>query len=306
MKSLMHNDLESLNAQFGLADQLRFVSGEGGLAKAVISNALADAEIYLHGGHLTHFAPKGQAPVIWMSRQARFSSDKPIRGGAPVVWPWFGAHESDSRLPQHGFARVSMWTVAASEALADGATRLSLALSDSPGTRQLWPHGFKLCLDIVVGDTLQLALTAVNTSDAGVRVGAALHTYFVVADIARVYIDGFDGVEYLDKPDHYARKRQQGVVRFNGEVDRIYLATEGACEVVDSVMRRRIIVSKRGSASTVIWNPWEKNAKAMADFDDDGFNTMVCVESANAADDVRYLAPGQRHTLLQHIALAPL
>jgi glucose-6-phosphate 1-epimerase len=42
----------------------------------------------------------------------------------------------------------------------------------------------------------------------------------------------------------------------------------------------------------------------MADFSDDGFQNMVCIEAANTADDVYQLAPGETHTLTQTIGVA--
>ena len=36
----------------------------------------------------------------------RFAPGQPIRGGVPVIFPWFGAREGE---PMHGFARLSDW-----------------------------------------------------------------------------------------------------------------------------------------------------------------------------------------------------
>ncbi len=43
----------------------------------------------------------------------------------------------------------------------------------------------------------------------------------------------------------------------------------------------------------------------MADFGDDEYRTMVCVETANAADDVRTVAPGGSHRLRAVISVEP-
>jgi len=294
--------IEQLNAQYRLGSQLSFQPGEGGLIKVVISNKYADAEIYLHGGHLTHFQPKNTQAVIWMSKQALFTKDKAIRGGIPICWPWFGPHATDSNLPQHGFVRTSEWSVIASESLADGCTRLCLGL-EGDGTNRLWTHSFELVLVITVGTQLQLALTAMNTGSNAIELGAAFHTYFAVDDSSTIRISGLDGCQYLDKPDNYALKNQHGDICITGEIDRVYLETLNDCAIDDPVLKRKIIVSKEGSASTIVWNPWVKNAKAMADFNDDGYQSMVCIESANAADDVRVLEPGECHTLIQRIAM---
>lgn len=294
--------MSDLNDRYGIDGCLSFCEGEGGLTKAVITNQFADAEIFLHGGHLTHFQPKHAQPVIWMSKQAIFSQEKAIRGGVPICWPWFGPHATDSSKPQHGFARSSEWSVIASDALSDGSTRLCLGL-ESDGTNPLWSQPFELVFMVTVGARLQLSLTAMNTGSEQVELGAAFHTYFNVGDSRQIKVSGLDGCEYLDKPDDYALKNQVGDIEIDGEVDRVYLETLDDCVIDDPVLKRKIIVSKEGSASTIVWNPWVDNAKAMADFNDDGYQTMVCIESANAANDVRELEPGEAHTLTQCISV---
>ena len=290
--------MEQLNNQYGIEGHLSFAIGNGGLTKAVIKNELAEAEVYLQGGHLTHFQPKGIPPVIWMSSSAFFGEGKAIRGGVPICWPWFGPHASNSELPQHGFARTSEWTVVASNALPDRVTSLSLGLSGD-GSNKMWPHSFDLVLEFIVGRQLKLILTATNTGSKALELGAAFHTYFNVGDSSKIAISGLGGRDYLDKPDNYARKHQEGDIAIAEEVDRVYLDTADECIIRDSVLNRKIRVSKQGSLSTIVWNPWVEKAKSMADFDDEGYKTMVCIESANAADDVRVLEPGHKHQIVQ-------
>ena len=42
----------------------------------------------------------------------------------------------------------------------------------------------------------------------------------------------------------------------------------------------------------VVWNPWDKRAKAMADFGDDEYKHMLCVEAA-AIEKPITLKPGE-------------
>jgi D-hexose-6-phosphate mutarotase len=62
-------------------------------------------------------------------------------------------------------------------------------------------------------------------------------------------------------------------------------------------LRRRIRIDKQGSAATVVWTPWADKAAAMGDYTADGWRQMLCVESANAADNALTLQPGEAHTL---------
>ena len=62
-------------------------------------------------------------------------------------------------------------------------------------------------------------------------------------------------------------------------------------------LRRRIHIAKSGSRATVVWTPWTEKADKMGDFGPDGWRGMVCVESANAAQNTVTVRPGGSHTL---------
>jgi len=300
--------IEALNARFALTDHLWFQSGENGLPKVQIDNGLATAEVYLQGGHITAFQPQGSEPVLWMSPLAQFQSGKAIRGGVPVIWPWFGAHAIDKHKPQHGFARTTEWQVNATKALPDGRTQLQLQMQDTPATHALWPHAFALSLTITVGKALKIELTSHNTGEQVFTVGGALHSYFAIGDVEQMHIDGLFGCNYIDQLDGNRIKQQNEIIGIRQEVDRIYFDTEDTCTegiytIFDAQLLRQIYIKRTGSRSTVIWNPWKNKAKAMADFPNDGYQRMVCIETANAVDDVRHLAPGDTHTLSQIISL---
>ncbi len=58
-----------------------------------------------------------------------------------------------------------------------------------------------------------------------------------------------------------------------------------------------IRVKKEGSKATVVWNPWIAKAKAMADFADEEYLTMICVESGNVGKNRLVIAPGKSETM---------
>ena len=290
--------LAQLNSRFGLIDQLKFVEGPGGLIFAEIDNALGTAYLCLQGAHVTTFRPKDQAePVVWLSDYAKFAVGKSIRGGAPVCWPWFGPHATETGFPGHGFARTVMWDVTATAALASGETEITLALVETEQTRAQWPHPTRVELKVAVGQSLKMTLSTSNLGDSEIRIGEALHTYFQIGDIAEIKLLGLEGCEYLDKVGSSNRRTQSGDVSFTGEVDRVYLNTEATCVIEDSRLKRRISVAKTGSRSTVVWTPWREKADKMGDFGVDGWRRMVCVESANALDNVVVVAAGQTHRM---------
>ncbi len=286
-----------LNQRFSIPGHVSFKEIAPGLAMAEIANAHAAASVVLQGAHLTTWQPRGQAPVIWLSPLAKFLPGKSIRGGVPVCWPWFGPHAGDAKLPGHGFARTVMWEVLETRALPDGATFLRFGLVGSEVTRTQWPHPSGAQLEITVGATLKVELATRNSGAEAFALGEALHTHFHVSDLANVRITGLEGCEYLDKVGAPARRRQDGAVAIASEVDRIYLDVPGDCLIEDGGLRRRIRIAGTGARSAVVWNPWIEKAEKMGDFGPDGYRGMVCVETANAADNVVTVAPGTEHRM---------
>ncbi|MGH8672401.1 MAG: D-hexose-6-phosphate mutarotase [Burkholderiales bacterium] len=290
-------DLSTLNTRYTIPGQLSFGEAPGGLVVAEISNAQAAATIALQGAHVMNWAPRGAQPVIWLSRAAKFVPGKSIRGGVPICWPWFGPPATESSFPAHGFARTTLWEVVETRAMAGGATQLVFSLIPTAATRAQWPHPTTLECHITVGTVLEIELVTRNTDTVPVTIGDALHTYFAVGDVRNVAIRGLEDCLYIDKVNAGKRESQVGPVTFSAETDRIYLDTGADCLIEDPQLRRRIRVSKRGSHSTVVWNPWVEKAAKMGDLGENGYLNMVCVESTNAAEDVITIAPEAEHRL---------
>jgi D-hexose-6-phosphate mutarotase len=285
-------------------DGVRLEQGPGGLERLVLRAAEGEAHVFLQGAHVSHFQPKGEKPVLWMSGESRFEAGKPIRGGVPVCFPWFGPKAGSPEAPMHGFARILTWTVSAVTREPDASLRAVLELSAEAAARGGFPHELALSLTVSVGRALRLALAVRNVNGAPATYEEALHSYFAVSDVRQVRIRGLEGVGYLDKTAAMIRKPgETGPITIVAETDRVYLGTTGTVTIEDPGWRRRIVVSKAGSATTVVWNPWIAKAKAMPDFGDDEWTGMVCVETANAGDDAVTLAPGASHVMTATIEL---
>jgi D-hexose-6-phosphate mutarotase len=281
-----------------VADVVVVEAGAGGLPRARVKGAHADAELYLQGGHLTRWQPHGAASVLFLSPRATYAPGRAIRGGVPLVFPWFGAHATDPQAPIHGFARTRSWRLVTSGPGADGSIVLELTLEHDEATRRLWPPAFTLRYRVTVGEVLNLALEVVNTSPAPFTFEAALHTYLAVGDIEAVAVSGLEHTTYIDKVDVFTRKRQGAEpLRLTGETDRVFLGTRARCIVDDRVLGRRLVVDKEGSATTVVWNPWAARTREISDLGADDWRRMICVETANAADDAVTLPAGEHHVL---------
>ena len=291
-------DISTLNAQFGQLDQLMFESVESGLMVVNINNQHAKAKLSLQGGHLLSWEPKGEESVIWLSQDAVFSEGKSIRGGIPICWPWFGADLVNNSFPAHGYVRTQNWNVLKTEALSDGSTFISLKLSQESVPQEYLMADVELELQVTVGDKLEMALITRNASEEVITIGGALHTYFNVSNIQNVTINGLENQTFIDALGKWQRKKETDPITINAEIDRIYLDTpENDCIIVDAGFKRRIRISKQGSHSTVVWNPWIDKSERMGDMGTDGYKNMVCVETTNAADDVITIESGGEHRM---------
>ena len=261
-----------------------------------VSNASARAKIALQGAHLFHYERIGEAPLLWLSKKSLFRTGQAIRGGVPVCWPWFGKNPANSELPQHGFARTSVWNLLQVKEIDEQTTEVILQLLPSAETFQLWPYKFELLLSITVGQgqELALSLSTKNVDAQAFEITEALHSYYAIENINNVYIEGLADKLYFDSVTG-KECQQQGNVTIFREVDRIYRKVDYPVSLHDR--SRTISINARGSASAVVWNPWQEKSTAMTDMEDDSYKTMLCVETTNAPGDAIQLAPGEQHTL---------
>ena len=299
--------LTELTDGFGIPGVLEFVEGNGGLLCARVTSEACKGTVYLHGAHVAEWAPAGAGDVLFLSKESVFAEEKAIRGGVPVVFPWFGPRTGErTDGPMHGFARLQVWDVAFA-AVSGGDVHLTLTLGPTEFSRALGYDDFRLVYEVVMGATLTLRLSVVNGGDKELKFEEALHTYLRVGDAEQVKIVGLGGVEYIDKRDGMKRKRQEEeVLTLTGTTDRPYLNTESTVTLEDAVLGRKVVVEKKGSRTTVVWNPWVEVAKTLADFGDDEWKVMTCVETANAAEDAIVLRGSEAHTMEAKISVVGL
>jgi glucose-6-phosphate 1-epimerase len=292
-----------LEEQFGIPGVLRFDETPGGLVRAVVTSLAAQAEIYLQGAHVARWTPRGQRPVLFLSERSEFLPGKAIRGGVPVIFPWFGPRGGGLPGPSHGFARTSIWTLEETAILENGSAEtvpvtMLFSLAPDSVSRGFGYGDFHLRYRVTVSARLELELEVSHDGSEPFTYEEALHSYFAVGDITQVAVAGLAGTTYIDKVDGYRCKVQrEEPLRFSGETDQVHLHTKAKCVVHDAGWERRIAIEKSGSASTVVWNPWAEKTLGLKDMDPDDWRGMVCVETANVADDAITLQPGATHTM---------
>jgi D-hexose-6-phosphate mutarotase len=111
-----------------------------------------------------------------------------VRGGIPVLFPICGGLPADfSALPQHGFARDQVWSLAA---LPDGDGVL-LELADSPETLRVYPHPFRLRMAVrLQASALAVEVQVENRGAAPLPFSFGLHPYFAVSALEAVEVEG--------------------------------------------------------------------------------------------------------------------
>ncbi len=279
-------------------DGVRLESGPGGLDRLRLEASEGEAHVFLHGGHVSHFQPKGERPVLWLSGASRFERTHAIRGGVPVCFPWFGPKAGAPEAPMHGFARILPWALVGVTREPSGRLEATLELTAEAAARGGFRLELGLTLTLSVGRSLRLTLAVHNAGAAPALFEEALHSYFAVSDVTQVRVHGLEATSYLDKTEAMARKPgTAGPIAISAETDRVYLDTTASVTIEDPGWDRRVVVSKTGSAITVLWNPWVAKARAMPDFGDDEWPRMLCVETANVGEHALTLAPGATHVM---------
>ncbi len=193
-------------------------------------------------------------------------------------------------------ARIQFWKFKDAVSLPDGSDTLTFELSVTE------PHPLTVSMSVNFGAKLTVSLTTINTGKTAFQLADAIHTYFHVGEISEIRIHGLGGAVAENRVDNTEFTAEEAF-GFEAETDYIY-HSEAAVTIEDRKLKRKILVEKENSRTTIVWNPWIAKSQRMPDFGDEEYHTMVCVEAANCSVDKIDLAPGASHTLTQKISLA--
>eukprot|EP01064_Diplonema_japonicum_P026251 TRINITY_DN37663_c0_g1_i1.p1 TRINITY_DN37663_c0_g1~~TRINITY_DN37663_c0_g1_i1.p1 ORF type:complete len:365 (+),score=59.86 TRINITY_DN37663_c0_g1_i1:33-1097(+) len=276
-KAMGRRNMEELNKRHGIVGSVRFCYGEGGLVKAVLSHGDGNtAEVYLYGAHVTRWAVDGH-DALWMSPDTNYTEGEPIRGGIPLCWPQFGHGD----LPLHGFLRTSPeWTIVDTESNENNVC-ISLQHLATPATLALYNHLFKVTYSVhLKPHSLTTSLKVENTGEMPLEFTTAMHNYFSIPHLGHARVEGLAGVTYTDKLKDFAEfEEKNSAVSITEPTDRIYADTPSAVGLNDGCFAKVDIHKSPSLPDVVVWNPGAEKALAMRDFNNFGWNSMLCVES---------------------------
>jgi glucose-6-phosphate 1-epimerase len=298
------SNINQLNADYGIANKVKFVAGKGGFPVMEIQNEYAQAVISLYGGQVLSFQPVTQTQdLMFVSTQAFYQTGKAIKGGTPICWPWFGNDPEEKGRSSHGFVRNRLWQMREVVSTQDGATKIIMGLVDTDETRKIWDYSFDLAIAITVGSSLTIELITCNTGNKPFSITQAMHTYFRIGDIKQVQVLGLEAKNYIDKVDGGKQKTQSGIVTFSEECDRIYLNVPSELVINDAAFDRKIKITTNNSNTAIVWNPGSVVSAKMADLGDLDYQHFVCVETANAANEIIEVSAGDEYQLIANYSI---
>ena len=256
-----------------------------------IQNDSATVKIALQGAHIFEYKRRDE-DILWLSETSDFELGKAIRGGVPICWPAFGMNNPE--LPQHGFARTSLFEFISSVEVDSDTTVVDLRLTHSEDSLKLWNYKFELVLKVTISDKLTMELKTTNLDEKEFKLTQALHSYFKLSDISNAVVKGLNNKPCFDALTNKTNI-QNGDITFNQEFDRVFQEVD--CELILHDKEKTISINNEGSSSVVVWNPWIDKCKRMSAMQDEAYKEFICIESANAFEDFITLKPNEEHTL---------
>ena len=235
--------------------------------------------------------------VLWTASAPEYLPNKPVRGGVPVVFPWFGDHKTDPQLPAHGFARSLTW-----QTEANGPATVTFTCQDTEQTRAIWNHAFRVALTVSLDEALTLAMVVTNSGDQEFQFEAALHSYFAAGEIHEASVHGLQGVPFVE----HAREPEgdwdsNAPIQFRAETDRVFQHVPDELTLRAQTLARTVTLRSNNAGSAIVWNPWPNKTARLSQMRTDDWRSFVCIETANVADHAVTLAPGAQHEMTLRI-----
>ena len=254
-------------------------------------NAYGQITVAEYGGQLLSWKDANGCEQLYTPNDLQLQSGKALRGGVPICFPQFSGR---GNLPKHGLVRTRPWRL-----LAKTETAMILSISEDRDSLAIWPTAFELIQTIVLDENgLSIALDVHNLSNQPTVFTAALHTYLRVSDVTQCALQGLQGLEYEDAADEGRYKTQQGDLRIDGEVDRVFADAPKSLLLKRAALRQAqgaysdLCIEQGGFNDTVVWCPGPKIAATFTDMPADDWQHMLCIEAAAAAQPVTLLAGG--------------
>ena len=253
------------------------VTYRGAQAIQIHQAEVGSATVLLHGGQVVSWIDPTGRERLYLSPLSDLQGNSAVRGGVPVIFPQFSARGPWVR---HGFARNLPWQFLAAEKGEGDQVSATLALGESPASLTLWPHRFRCELKVTLSPgQLALCLSIRNTDVQPWTFSAALHTYLAAGPLGTLSLRGLEGLSYEDALQANALgQATDGPLRIDRATDRIYFGTHRPLHLI--APGGAMHIDQLGWPDTVVWNPGQAGAQALADLPDNDYDRFLCVEAA--------------------------
>lgn len=280
--------IEQLSREHAIPGTIDFLHGAGDLVSVTLKRDRENSlDLVLFGAQILSWRHRGEER-LFLSKKSAFDGKKAIRGGVPIVFPQFGLGD----MPAHGFARIMNWDVHRTARNSDGTLVIVLSLSANDETKKMWGADFAAELEYRLSDTLTTIMRVKNNGSGALEFQNAFHTYFSVADIAHVIVEGLSGKKFLDS----TKNREPGTearatITFDAETDRIYTDAPALVRIVDTKRGGSISIQSTQCRDAVVWNPWVTRCAQITDLEANDYQRYVCIEPGNVCEKIN-VAPG--------------
>lgn len=267
------------------------------------SDVSTQVKILKFGGTVISWKHKGDEK-LWLSDAAKLDGSKAVRGGIPLVFPVFGKCKDSQHptynLPQHGFARNSLWEFLGQTKENPPTVQFGLGPENIDSELfELWGSGkndFTLILTVCLGDDyLRTEIDVENTGREAFDFNWLFHTYLRVPDVTDTVVTNFMDAKCYDQLIAEEYNEKAPMISFHEEFDRIYKGIDTG-KVFQIVELGKVLttVKRENLPDTVVWNPWIKKSAGMSDFEPkDGYMKMLCIEPGYVAK-FKLLGPGEK------------
>ncbi|KAF8604959.1 galactose mutarotase-like protein [Ceratobasidium sp. AG-I] len=246
----------------------------------------SSVEIMLYGATVVSWKSSASGSSIpsterlFVSKKAILDGSKPVRGGIPIAFPFFGppSKPEHSKMGQHGFARSTVWKF--DSVVMDNETGVSVRLVLEPTSeiQAVFPNPFHLAYVVTLtAHQLSTDLHVKNTGTEPLTYQALLHTYFE-ADAASCTVSPLKGLTYIDKTNNYAETDAVPVGQYT---DAVYKNAGG--KYVGKWNGGGVEVKALGFNDVVVWNPQAEAGSKIADLHEGAWNNYVCIEPGIAS-----------------------
>lgn len=247
----------------------------------------SSVKILHYGATVVSWKVKGDEK-LWLSESSKLDGSRAVRGGIPLVFPRFGppgSHPATDKLPQHGFARSSIW-----EFLGEvNPTTVQFGLGPEnldADTKSAWDYDFSVIATVELASPSQLnvSISVENTDRKPFDFNVLFHTYYKVPEVEKVSLEGFTELKYYNKVKDSNDESGLQPITIHEEFDRVYRSTPDVAVIKFDQKPLYTVENSKSLTDTVVWNPWTVTAEKMTDFaPKQGFHHMICVENGNVA-----------------------